>query len=448
MPFLAGFMVPHPPLAVHEVGKGDEKKIQATLDAFDRVAERIASLKPDTIILTSPHSVMYSDYFHVSPGGSAYGNFANFNVPEVEFDVKYDGEFALTLNGRADKAGFPAGIYGERDKRLDHGTMVPLYFINKRYTGYKLVRIGLSGLSLETHYNFGKLIRSVNDQLGRRSVFIASGDLSHCQKEDGPYGYKKEGPEYDEKLMDVMGRAAFRELLQFNEIFLHKSEECGHRSFAIMGGAFDSVSVTPEILSHEATFGVGYGIGIFTPKAADFGAQEIADSRKSNDALVNLAKKTINTYIESGNTPKPEFDDRELEKRAGAFVSIHEFGMLRGCIGTISAVYDNLAQEIIGNAVSASTKDPRFSAITPDELSDLEINVDVLSDSEPISSMDELDVKRYGVIVENGYRRGLLLPDLEGVDTVEEQVRIARKKAGIGPNEDVKMYRFEVVRHV
>ena len=266
MAFLSGFMVPHPPLAVHEIGKGEESKIQKTLDAYDKVARKIAELKPDTIILTSPHCVMYSDYFHISPGGGAYGNFAGFNAPEIEFNVKYDEELTLILNEQAEKLGFPAGTLGERDKRLDHGTMVPLYFINRRYTDYKLIRTGLSGLPLTTHYSFGKLISSVCDSLGRKAVFVASGDLSHCQKEDGPYGYKKEGPEYDKKLMDVMERGAFTELMDFDEDFLRKSEECGHRSFAIMAGAFDNVSINAKILSHEATFGVGYGIGIFTPK--------------------------------------------------------------------------------------------------------------------------------------------------------------------------------------
>ena len=448
MPFSAGFMVPHPPLAVHEVGRGEEEKIGATIDAFDKVAQRIAQLKPDTIILTSPHSVMYTDYFHVSPGAGASGSFSGFRAPEVRIDVKYDGEFALILNNRANKTGFPAGTEGERDKSLDHGTMVPLYFINRRYSDYKLVRIGLSGLPLSVHYNFGRLLRSVCDQLGRRAVFIASGDLSHCQKEDGPYGFKKEGPEYDERLMDVMRRGAFKELLDFDEDLLHKSEECGHRSFAIMAGAFDSVAIEPEILSHEATFGVGYGIGIFTPKAGDLGASEIKAAAESKDRLVALAKETVREYVTSGKKPSYTADTQELRKRAGAFVSIHEFGMLRGCIGTISAVYENLAEEIKENAISASTKDPRFSPITEEELSDLEINVDVLSEAEAIDSPQELDVKRYGVIVENGFKRGLLLPDLEGVDTVEEQISIARRKAGISPSEKVRLYRFEVVRHV
>ena len=136
-----------------------------------------------------------------------------------------------------------------------------------------------------------------------------------------------------------------------------------------------------------------------------------------------------------------------LTRRAGAFVSIHKNGQLRGCIGTISAVEECLAKEIIQNAISASSRDPRFSPITADELKYLEISVDVLSEAEPIGSPDQLDVKRYGVIVSHGRKRGLLLPDLDGVDTVEEQIRIARQKAGIREHETYSLERFEVVRH-
>ena len=133
--------------------------------------------------------------------------------------------------------------------------------------------------------------------------------------------------------------------------------------------------------------------------------------------------------------------------KAGAFVSIHENGSLRGCIGTIMPTRDSLAEEIIENAISASTKDPRFDPIRPDELKYLEINVDVLGAPEDIESKDQLDVKRYGVIVTSMGRRGLLLPDLEGVDTVEQQISIAKRKAGIGEDEPVKLQRFEVIRH-
>lgn len=169
------------------------------------------------------------------------------------------------------------------------------------------------------------------------------------------------------------------------------------------------------------------------------------------DEYVLLAKNTIDKYVREGIIYTPGSDELTAEmtsKRAGAFVSIHKKGELRGCIGTIAPTKDNLAGEIISNAIAASTRDPRFPAITSDELADLEINVDVLGEPEAIDSPDKLDVKRYGVIVEKGYRRGLLLPDLEGVDTVEYQIAIAMQKAGIDFDEKgVQLYRFEVVRH-
>ena len=169
----------------------------------------------------------------------------------------------------------------------------------------------------------------------------------------------------------------------------------------------------------------------------------------NEDPYVQLARKSLESYILYRRTlPVPSNLPAELvSRRAGAFVSLHKNGLLRGCIGTISPVADTLAEEIIQNAVSASSRDPRFPPVRPEELKDLEISVDVLGEPEKVLSEEELDVKRYGVIVTSGMRRGLLLPDLEGVDTVSEQIEIARQKAGIRAGEKVSLQRFEVVRH-
>ena len=137
-----------------------------------------------------------------------------------------------------------------------------------------------------------------------------------------------------------------------------------------------------------------------------------------------------------------------LSKRAGTFVSIHKNGALRGCIGTIAPTCNSIAEEILQNAISAGTNDPRFPMITTDELPWLEISVDVLSEPEPISSTDKLDVKRYGVIVTSGHKRGLLLPNLDGIDNVNQQINIACQKAGIPAGEEIELQRFEVVRHL
>lgn len=460
MGITAAFMVPHPPLIVPDIGRGEEQKIKRTIDAYRKIAERIGQLQPETIVLTTPHQVMYADYFHISPGKGAKGDFGQFGAGHVKMEVRYDEAFVEHLCELADAHDLNAGTLGERDKRLDHGTMVPLYFVNQFWKEYKLVRIGLSGLPLTKHYELGQCIKETTEELGRNVVLIASGDLSHHLKEEGPYGYRKEGPEYDARIMEVMGRGEFGELLEFSEDFCEKAGECGHRSFTIMAGALDAAEVVAERLSYEGPFGVGYGVcgyavcgrnqeRNYKDQYEKKERERVLAGQKKEDAYVQLARRTIEAYVRTGEMiPVPEGLPEEMyRKRAGVFVSIKEEGRMRGCIGTIQAAQPSLVQEIIENAVSACSRDPRFPAIGREELDKLSISVDVLGDTEKISSAEELDVKRYGVVVTRGYKRGLLLPNLDGVDTVEEQIAIAKRKAGIGENDGVKLERFEVVRH-
>lgn len=496
MSILAGFMLPHPPLIIPDIGRGKEQEIQNTIDAYHKAAQELAALRPETILLLSPHQTMYADYFHISPGRSARGDFGQFGAKEVCMEVSYDTEFVTYLGGIAGSHNLHAGTLGEREKKLDHGTMVPLWFVNQYYTEYRLVRIGLSGFPLTAHYRLGQCIREVAEMLGRKAVIIASGDLSHRLKEDGPYGYRKEGPQYDARIMDVMERGAFGELFSFSESFCETAAECGHRSFTIMAGAFDRTSPDVERLSYEGPFGVGYGICTFhvrgmergrsmeeatsmeethstqekhsmdnmhsmdnapsTDETRNFLEQFEAREKKrlcaqqaKEDPYVKLARHTIETWLRTGELPRvpKELPGELYSRRAGAFVSLKEDGRLRGCIGTTRAVQGSLAEEIMHNAVSACSQDPRFSPVELWEAERLTITVDVLGDTQRLSSPDELDVKRYGVIVTKGGRRGLLLPNLEGVDTVEQQIAIAKQKAGISEQEQVALERFEVVRH-
>lgn len=454
-------MVPHPPLIIPDVGRGQEKAIQATIDAYHEAAKKIASWQPDTVVVLSPHSIMYADYFHISPGTGARGDFGQFRAPQVKIQVQYDTELVEALSQEAEAREIPAGTMGERDSRIDHATMIPLWFLNHYYTDYKTVRIGLSGLPLSQHYMLGQCIQKAAELCGRNIVVIGSGDLSHKLKEDGPYGFQKEGPEYDSRIMEVMGAAAFDQLFDFTEEFCDKAAECGHRSFVIMAGTLDRLAVKAEKLSHEGTFGVGYGVCTYEVEGRaperDFLRQyeeKIADEAKrrkeSEDAYVRLARQTIEAYVgerKQISIPK-DLPEEMYESRAGVFVSLKEEGRLRGCIGTIAPVQKNIAEEIVANAISASTKDPRFHPVQPDELDKLVYSVDVLGTPAAITSPDELDVKRYGVIVTKGRKRGLLLPNLDGVDTVEDQITIAKQKAGISTyDDDVQLERFEVVRH-
>ena len=163
--------------------------------------------------------------------------------------------------------------------------------------------------------------------------------------------------------------------------------------------------------------------------------------------LVKLAKDTIESYVRDRTIPRTKELTPEMMERAGVFVSLKVGGMLRGCIGTYEPAKANVAEEVITNAISSATRDPRFPPVTPGELAELDYSVDVLTEPEPVEGEAELDPKRYGLIVESGGRKGLLLPDLEGVDTVARQIEICRSKAGILPHQPVQLYRFEVKRY-
>ena len=230
----------------------------------------------------------------------------------------------------------------------------------------------------------------------------------------------------------------------------------------MMAGALDRKRVEAKVLSHEAPFGVGYGIIEYTVKERNDERnildqylkeeeQTIQERIQGEDPYVSLARRTSEMWVKEHRRIQTANDlpAEMTEDKAGVFVSIHENGELRGCIGTIRPVYGSIAQEIMHNAVSASSEDPRFEPIQKEELPYLNINVDVLKQPERIHSRSELDVKRYGVICTKSGRQGLLLPNLDGVDTVEQQIDIACRKGGIDPDEDdIVMQRFEVVRHV
>jgi AmmeMemoRadiSam system protein A len=159
--------------------------------------------------------------------------------------------------------------------------------------------------------------------------------------------------------------------------------------------------------------------------------------------LVRLAKETVESYVRERKMPKPKELTPEMKERAGVFVSIKKSGELRGCIGTFEPTKANVAEETMANAISSATRDPRFKPIDADELSQLSYSVDVLTRPEPVEGPSQLDPKRYGVIVEIGFGKGLLLPDLEGVNTVADQIFICLQKAGVR----IKLYRFEVRRY-
>ena len=380
--------------------------------------------------------------------------------------MTYDQEFVRELADAATAAGISAGTSGERERALDWGTLVPLHFIQGSCPAVRVVRMGLSGLSPIEHYRLGRLVQQTAERLGRRVVYVASGDLSHKLAEDGPYGFAPDGPLFDKRVCEAFASGDFLSLLTIDQGFCDRAAECGLRSFQIMAGALDGTPVRSELLSYEGPFGVGYGVAAFTP-AGDAGSDPerslgeayrqfhervLAETREREDAYVRLARASLENYVRDGVRAELPNDlpDELVRRRAGAFVSLKRDGRLRGCIGTIFPARGSLAEEIAENAISAGCHDPRFSPVTAEELPELVYDVDVLGEPERIEDRAQLDPTRYGVIVSapDG-RRGLLLPNLDGVDTVDEQLRIAARKGGISLAErGVRLERFEVVRHL
>ena len=464
MSILAAYAVPHPPLIIPTIGQGREGEIAATVRAYHETMRAAAEMRPDTVVIISPHATAYDDFFHISPGAGAEGNFAAFGHPEISIGIEYDEEFVRVLSSTASEKNIPAGTLGEKNPALDHGTMIPLFFLSE-YLGdapTKFVRIGIAGLPAHTHALLGQAIAATAERLGRRTICIASGDLSHRLMEGGANGFAPEGAEFDELCTAFMKTGDFLSLLQIPGSFAEAAGHCGLNGLWVLAGALDRAATDAKLHSYEAPFGVGYAVASFTVTGRDAGTDyaerlvraedaAIAELRAAEDDYVRLARMSIEHFVRTHSFASLPSDlpQELIEKRAGAFVSIKKYGKLRGCIGTFLPAQKTLAEEIFYNAVSAAAHDGRFEPIEEGELNRLVYSVDVLSMPEPIESAAQLNPKIYGVIVKSltDNRRGLPLPDLAGIDTAEDQIAIAREKARIQPKEAIALARFTVERH-
>lgn len=427
MALVSALFVPHPPIILPEVGHGEERAIQATITAYQHAADHVRRSRPDTLVVLSPHAPFHPQAFTVSIAAQESGHLGRFGAPQVQIDVETDRELIDSLA----RSGSPLRLTTQAGP-LDHGTLIPLRFLFTESFHPQIVRIGLSGNSREAHEALGAHIVAAAEALHRRIAIIASGDLSHRLKSDGPYGYDPSGPRFDAQFIHALQHNDFGAIARMDPELCEEAGECGYRSALILGGALSKVPMTCQVLSYEGPFGVGYAVALFKP----------------GDPFVQWAKAVITSHVNGTTLDENLGKHPDLRHhRAAVFVSLHRQHQLRGCIGTLSPTQPNLTEEIRHNAISACSHDPRFYPVIAEELEDLEVGVDVLSAPHPIRSIDELDVKRYGVIVSSGGRRGVLLPDIEGVETVVDQVAIACRKAGIDPDEPYAMERFEVVRH-
>ena len=374
----------------------------------------------DTFIIIGPSHSGLGKPYSVMPEGT-------WKTPLGE--VKVDEELARKIIEVSD--------YAEEDYRAheeEHAVEVQLPFLQYIKPDVRIVPIILGGADADIYKQIGRDIARAIKELNREVVILASGDMTHHE----PQAVAKEK---DMQAVEAMLALDEDELTRRYEN-LHITM-CAHGPVVALIAAAKELGVTgAELVKYQSS---GDATGDYDDVVAYAG---VIFKKSALHPIAALAKATVEMYIREGKRLSPPKNlTLEMQQKAGVFVSIHKLGDLRGCIGTFEAQQRNVAGEIITNAISSATRDPRFSPVEKDELKDLDYSVDVLTEPEPIEDESQLDPKRYGVIVEAGWRRGLLLPDLEGVDTAAYQIDICRQKGGISPDEPVKLYRFEVKRY-
>lgn len=450
-------IAPHPPIMVPEVGREAVAEVRGSVEAMREFTERLVESGAETVVVVSPHAPLEAGAFVAYHDARLYGDFANFRAPGTHVEAPLDEEVLNAISRAASEQSYE--VVGIRGYDLDHGTAVPLYFLQRNGWRGRVVALGYSMLSNEDHVRFGSCIRRAAYETGRAVAFVASGDLSHRLKPDAPAGFYPHAHVFDEEVVEAIRDGRPERIINIDQDLRRRAGECGYRSMLVAFGAAETIAPAYEVLNYEAPFGVGYLVAQLTRESQpakvravdenEAHAQSPATEQEGGEAITALARRAIETFVREGRViENPLASDPVLNERAACFVSIktHE-GDLRGCIGTIEPARKSLAEEIIANAVNSATRDPRFPPVAPAELSHLRYSVDVLSAPEP-AEFEELDPKVYGVIVEDesGMRRGLLLPDLQGVETTRQQVDIAARKAGITPGAPLKLSRFRVER--
>lgn len=426
-------LLPHPPILVPQVGQGRENEAPSTLAGLRELRRRLPLPAPPGALILSPHFRYVPGSLLLGAAPRFRGNLGAFGAPSVARDLPGDPEEARRL---AERLGPRVPCRLDRETSvLDHASLVPLALLGDPGAFSRVVVANPVGLDRRTAYELGEGLRDAAPEAPW--AFLASGDLSHRLFPGAPAGFSPLGAKLDGMVAEALRTGDPRPLLDLPESEVEAAGECGLRSVLALLGL---VQAPLDLLSYEGPFGVGYATACWVAPDPSHPYPRLA-RRVLEESLQGRAGDLPGLLAELG-TP------REMWTRSAAcFVSLHgPGGTLRGCIGTLHPLTPSLDREISRNALAAATEDPRFPPVRYEELRGLHLSVDVLSEPEP-AGPEDLDPRIYGVIVSARGRRGVLLPDLEGVDTVEQQIAIAARKAGLDPREPLELQRFRVERY-
>jgi len=429
---------------VPEVGGERTGECLQTTRACREFARRLTAARPDGLLLVSPHSPRRPGAFGIWDGDRLRGDLAAFRAPEARLDLPADPPLRERIERAARQRGLPT--WRIPSDPLDHGAVVPLWFLVE--AGWRgpttVVSLPLPGSG--DLPAFGKALAEALREGGapRRSALVASGDMSHRAQPGAPAGYHPRARDFDRAVVELVRAGRLPDLQALDPELRELAAEDVVESSLVAGAALGFRVRGPEVLSYEHPFGVGYLVAVF------FAAEAAVDRGGGGDGggievLPAVAREAVRAHLK-GQKPALPPAEGELRRPAPVFVTLRNpDGSLRGCIGSLEARKPDLVAETADRALAAAFDDPRFPPLKPGELDEVLFSVSVLGPLERVEDRSELDPSRFGVVVSApGGRRGVLLPDVEGVDSVEAQISIALSKAGIRPEEPYGLERFEV----
>lgn len=451
------FLLPHPPTAIPVLDKNAETKLRNTVQSLKEAAKEIAALQPDTVILITPHGPRFQGHYYLPSQKRVSGDFSAFGDKKHILGFDNDVELGKKLENAGAGKNVSVGFIDDKTMKrnnipydLDYGVTVPLYYLTKEYTSFRLLPVSLGDGGPKDHYRLGILLRDViRDSFEGNAVVIASGDMAH--------GTGETAAAFDKTVKQLLLKEASEELLSLDPAVKADCEECGLDVCRVLLGTLDGFAYLTNLLSYEAPFGTGYLAARFDrgkPKESAYirylaEEEEILKKRREAESpAVKLARTAMEAWLYDRRVVTLPADAHPELKQPGkgVFVTLTKDGHFRGGCESIFSTLPTVGEEIIENSITA-LKDPCFDPLLPEDLKELAITVNVVETAEEITDGTLPDPAHYGLAVERKGRLGAVLPGTKGIKTPEEQLRAAKEKAGIHPWHRVRKIRFITVTY-
>jgi AmmeMemoRadiSam system protein A len=424
----------HAPIVIPAIAGAEAPHCKATTEAMRETARALVAHEPSLIVLISPHAPRKPRSIGITFDDVLFGDFGRFGHAQVALRLRgaHDEAERIALKAHAEGV----ATHALAGRALDHGSMVPLFFVHEAGYRGRIVVTSLPYPGTELEAAFGHALRTAACESGQRWAVLASGDMSHRLTRDAPAGFAPRAREFDRGFARALRHGDLRSAITADPDLLELAAEDVVQSTAVAAAAVQYRAHGTHVFAYEAPFGVGYLEALLFSQNAE------RHEGAPPDMLVDVALQAIACALRSEPYTPPALAPPWSEARA-VFVTLRSpSGELRGCIGRTEPRLATLSEEVADCAISAASRDARMPSVRSEELASLTVEVSVLSDAEPVDDTATLDPSRYGVVVEQGPLRGVLLPDVEGVTRPAQQIQIALRKAGIAPDSHYKVFRF------